>query len=728
MADNQEIKTTNSTTQNSNQNSNVQKIKSTSWWDRIVQNWKNLTAKVKSNATTTQNNTQNSVSDTQVKYSDSLEAQPTNTSVETQPTSVSSVAQSNQSTQPAAQSVSNQSQVSETVTIDEPLTYEQYLESLKGNYENRYQEELKQIETEQQRQLADANSSYEQNKATYGANAETLAKMGLQGSGYSDYLESQAYRQQREDVQYADALANSSRNEAKLNRDEKIDSIDQTIAEVKYNEEKTQEEREYQEKLLQEQRDYDAKLLEEQRKYEAEQLEEQRRYEAEQQAIADEKQNKANYAELLGYANSGVYNASQLEQIAEQYNLSEEQIKTLTDAADEYKSNKQNETYSNFLSGNDNGFESIKSALDNGEITQNQYNSLLNLYQTNYYDTYTSYVDTDYASVDTVEIDNAFKRGYITQDQYNSIKDRFNINLASDITALSLFKLDGTVIGQKTADVVVKELKESGWVSQDNLTKIQTLYDEEYNKKEEDSGGGGGGGCYAKGTLITTADGTQVAVEDLKEGDNVLVFNHNTGNVDASPISLIFYDGLKNYKVLKLNFDNNTNIEVLYGHGFFDTELKKYVLINADNANEYVGHKFLNISQIVDGEYNKELITLTNYEEYDKETECYSVLTANHINSIANGILTVTDDGNRPANLLKGFYNIFDLDEDYKFDAEKMTADLEQYGLLDYSVLKNYVTEEQFNAFNGPYLNVAVGKGLVTIDEVIAYIQRFLNK
>ena len=90
--------------------------------------------------------------------------------------------------------------------------------------------------------------------------------------------------------------------------------------------------------------------------------------------------------------------------------------------------------------------------------------------------------------------------------------------------------------------------------------------------------------------------------------------------------------------------------------------------------------------------------------------------------------MTVTDDGNKPANLLKGFYNIFDMDNTYKYIPEKMAADISKYGLLDYSVLKDFVTEKQFNMFNGAYLGVAIGKRLVTLDEVIANIQKFLNK
>lgn len=48
-----------------------------------------------------------------------------------------------------------------------------------------------------------AANDYERAKAGYGAKAEMLASMGLTGSGYSDYLEAQAYAANRSDVQNA---------------------------------------------------------------------------------------------------------------------------------------------------------------------------------------------------------------------------------------------------------------------------------------------------------------------------------------------------------------------------------------------------------------------------------------------------------------------------------------------------------------------------------------------
>ena len=70
--------------------------------------------------------------------------------------------------------------------------YKEQLDKLNAQIEQNKQNALQQAESERERAVIDARSSYEQNKATYGANAEQLAAMGLSGSGYSDYLNQQA--------------------------------------------------------------------------------------------------------------------------------------------------------------------------------------------------------------------------------------------------------------------------------------------------------------------------------------------------------------------------------------------------------------------------------------------------------------------------------------------------------------------------------------------------------
>ena len=561
-------------------------------------------------------------------------------------------------------------------------SYEEFLEKQKDTYKetldktNQLIEEQKQAaiqnaETARQRSVADARSSYEQNKATYGANAEALASMGLSGSGYSDYVNSQAYAQQRADTQNANAVAEVARMTA-----ESEASQGKLSAEMSYADSVAQT---------------DATLAQ---------------YKQQQ---ADKKDSY--YVNLLDLANKGNYTKEQLQQLATGYGLNATQIKSLTDAATTYTTNKQNEKYNQLLKSSDtSGFDALKSARDNGEITAKQYTDLVTSYQSYYYDLYSQSVDADFTMVNTSDIDSAYSKGYITKAQYDKLKDKYNSGVVSAITAASIFYANGNQLDEKTAQAALDELKNTGWLTDENKSKLQSLFDSTYNDD---------GGCFAKGTMITVADGSQVAVENLKVGDAVLVFNHSTGAVDISPISFIFYDGQKEYNVLKLNFDGAASVEVLYAHGFFDTGLRKYVLIDPENVKEFIGHKFYRVV-CENGAYRKEAVTLTDFELYRKETECYSVLTAGHINNIVNGMLAVTDD-------IKGLYNVFELDSDYKYDEAQMAADIEKYGLFTYDDWRDYATEEQFDAFNGACLKVAIGKGLVTVEEIVGYINRFLQ-
>lgn len=91
--------------------------------------------------------------------------------------------------------------------------YKEQLDKLNAQIEQNKQNALQQAESERERAVIDARSSYEQNKATYGANAEQLAAMGLSGSGYSDYLNQQAYATQRAETQNANAQADKYKSD-----------------------------------------------------------------------------------------------------------------------------------------------------------------------------------------------------------------------------------------------------------------------------------------------------------------------------------------------------------------------------------------------------------------------------------------------------------------------------------------------------------------------------------
>ncbi len=76
-----------------------------------------------------------------------------------------------------------------------------------------------------------------------------------------------------------------------------------------------------------------------------------------------------------------------------------------------------------------------------------------------------------------------------------------------------------------------------------------------------------------------------------------------------------------------------------------------------------------------------------------------------------------------------GLFNIFEVDATtMSYDQEAMEEDIEEYGLYTYEEFSEEIVaipEEIFNAFNGAYLKVAIGKGLITEEEIAGLAVRY---
>ena len=209
------------------------------------------------------------------------------------------------------------------------------------------------------------------------------------------------------------------------------------------------------------------------------------------------------------------------------------------------------------------------------------------------------------------------------------------------------------------------------------------------------------------------ADGTQKKIEDIKVGDYVKVFNHETGKIDTSFIAVNVHDNDEQVKttIMNLMFDNGQITRISFEHGFFDVDLNEYVYINMDNYLSMIGRRFYTI----DGS----IITLTDVYITEEYVRVFSPVTYKHLNIFSDNLLSVGGD-------LRGLFNIFELDDEMKIDIDKMNADIEKYGLYTYDEWSEYLTLEQFDAFNVKYLKVSIGKGLVTKEEIMRYIYSYL--
>ena len=230
-------------------------------------------------------------------------------------------------------------------------------------------------------------------------------------------------------------------------------------------------------------------------------------------------------------------------------------------------------------------------------------------------------------------------------------------------------------------------------------------------------------GCFAEGTMITMADGSEKAVEELQVGDMLMAFNHFTGKFEAAPMIFNVHADDKDAierDVINLEFSNGKDVEIINFHGFFDMTNNEYVYIDKDNYKDYIGHEFYSIDN--SGLPGTNVVLENAYVE-KKITRIFAPATALHLNSVANGMLNMP---NMPEGI-RGLINYFEYDDNLKYNEKEMLKDINEYGLYSYNDFSEYASEEFYNATPIPFLKVAVGKGLVTEEEIISII-KYLTK
>ena len=220
-------------------------------------------------------------------------------------------------------------------------------------------------------------------------------------------------------------------------------------------------------------------------------------------------------------------------------------------------------------------------------------------------------------------------------------------------------------------------------------------------------------GCFAPGTLIMLADGTQKPVEQLTFADKLLAWDFFTGSYVEKDLALLVNHGESVYKVANLRFSDGTVLRTIAEHGVFDYDLNKYVYLTVDNMRSYIGHRF--VKYAADGSCS--IVTLGNAYVSEEYTSAWSVTTADTSNAFASGLLTVAPP--------EDFYNWIEMGGKLHYDVEQFRKDVETYGLYTYEDFKDYVTYEQFVAWNGAYLKVAVEKGYFTFDYILELIDLY---
>ena len=229
--------------------------------------------------------------------------------------------------------------------------------------------------------------------------------------------------------------------------------------------------------------------------------------------------------------------------------------------------------------------------------------------------------------------------------------------------------------------------------------------------------------CVTSDTLFMMADGTQKRADELAVGDMVKIFNHITGQCEAAPIIFNTHadDNVeKEYDVLHLQFANGKEVKVVASHGFYDMTRMKYVYITYDNYRDYVGHEFYSLNS--DGTAGERVKLEKAFIETEM-TRIFCPVSYFHMNSFANGFLNTP---NIPGDIT-GLVNYFEYDDDLKYNEETMQRDIEKYGVYTYDEFKDYISEAAFHSSPSVHLKVAVGKGMITFEQILDVIEYLLS-
>ena len=232
--------------------------------------------------------------------------------------------------------------------------------------------------------------------------------------------------------------------------------------------------------------------------------------------------------------------------------------------------------------------------------------------------------------------------------------------------------------------------------------------------KKFDSTNGKDNGCFAPGTMITLSDGSKKAIEDVTANDRIITWNFFTGAYEAQDISLLVDHGEAEYTVANMTFSDDTMLRTIADHGLFDINLNRFVYPLPETCEEFIGHRFVKCDP-ASGGYS--VVTMTDAYMTTEVTHAYSITSAYNSNAIAAGLLTVAPP--------EEFYNWVKMGDTLRYDTAWCANMLAQYGTYDYSVFADYVTEKQYDQWNGKYLKIAVDSGSITFEEILELIDLY---
>ena len=136
--------------------------------------------------------------------------------------------------------------------------------------------------------------------------------------------------------------------------------------------------------------------------------------------------------------------------------------------------------------------------------------------------------------------------------------------------------------------------------------------------------------CLAEGTMITLADKSRKAIEDIEYTDNLLVWDFDNGCfAEAKPLWIKKKQAAQEYNLIK--FDNGVELKTILDHRIFNMESQRFTYTMNEEDTPIGSTTFMEdgtTAKIVERKVIRETI---NY---------YNIITDYHMNLFANGILT----------------------------------------------------------------------------------------
>ncbi len=221
------------------------------------------------------------------------------------------------------------------------------------------------------------------------------------------------------------------------------------------------------------------------------------------------------------------------------------------------------------------------------------------------------------------------------------------------------------------------------------------------------------GGCLVKGTKILLANGKTKNVEDIKYDDLLAVWNYDTGSLTYE-YPLWIEKAYEIESVIRITFSDGSNLEIVYNHSLYDTDLNLFVDMLSDNT-FHIGSNIAKLNP--DGTLKS--VKITNIEQIPKKTTYYFIGSTTYYNIIANDFLT-TDRYTAISNL----YGFID---NAKWPESKYELLADSKNLVSYDLFKDLLPHYLFVGFRVQEAGILFNNMGTDFETFAKYINTFIT-